>query len=631
MPYDLPPRPSFTFVRSNKRPPHNRSSTSEPRNKEDHDLNEGVSRHRALPPTIGTQSPSHPRHGIPKRPSGGDAPGHQRAFPFRGSNSIPLGSRQRPSSTSGPRSAGNPYQHLGLRKPSNEAHAHYAPPIDMGGIVASLTRSIDEEAVETAVAVDHTSTPSPEPPAPPTKKVRIGSDSGGDEKPCFAGDMSVEVKAEDLDDVPLSPAAPPRSEGTTFYKMRDDCVMGAPGYLQAREKWRALVREYLSLQGKIVVRTLIRADGMAVDWISASDVDQISQQRKLASGSLEADSTMFCDKEDIDRGVRPSTYPEGSIRNERHPLDHDVPADNNLVIVHSADTQLSTCVPGVPTSTEAKPSSSSIEDDIAHPGRYFVPTALAGPSRQSIAVVGPSTQQRLSNRKGTSPVASVVPPVMGIYDNPQTVANSFLMQFLRLFDANRLALHAAYHPDALFSYQCWSWRGKTNERCDKHTEDFGPTASRRNLSKATSSQQHLNSTTLLKCGPRSIVAQFKLFQKWTHGALGPSSGTGTIRRFVWDVSLLPNSVFASAPSSSKKRGRKDNPKSLLVVCHGDLFNPENPDQAVSFDRSFILRENNNEATRDYWPYAILSDQLTIRDYSTKPPWDENTELNQLVV
>lgn len=68
----------------------------------------------------------------------------------------------------------------------------------------------------------------------------------------------------------------------------------------------------------------------------------------------------------------------------------------------------------------------------------------------------------------------------------------------------------------------------------------------------------------------------------------PSGGTGN-RRFVWDVTALPGLL------SPKKKKR--NPEgNLLIVCHGDLINPEDESQKVSFDRSFVLTRNMNEAT-----------------------------------
>ncbi|KAG8990246.1 hypothetical protein FRB93_003291 [Tulasnella sp. JGI-2019a] len=103
---------------------------------------------------------------------------------------------------------------------------------------------------------------------------------------------------------------------------------------------------------------------------------------------------------------------------------------------------------------------------------------------------------------------------------------------------------------------------------------------------STSEKIAVDSTTALKYGPQAIINYVNDWKKWVHPF---SPMTGATRRFVWDVTMLPGMLNVKR----KKRSVEGN---LLIVCHGDLVNPEDEGQKVSFDRSFVLTTNTNEAT-----------------------------------
>lgn len=57
---------------------------------------------------------------------------------------------------------------------------------------------------------------------------------------------------------PTTPHPQDTSHGTTFYRMRADCMWANPRHHDAREAWRRSVVEELTAQGRLALRTMIR-------------------------------------------------------------------------------------------------------------------------------------------------------------------------------------------------------------------------------------------------------------------------------------------------------------------------------------------------------------------------------------
>lgn len=184
------------------------------------------------------------------------------------------------------------------------------------------------------------------------------------------------------------------------------------------------------------------------------------------------------------------------------------------------------------------------------------------------------------------------------------VAHHILTRFLRLFDTNRHALYAAYSQNALFSCQILDdlsqsgtgvlplplpIQGRNLRACElrwsyvtrRGTYRTNPLVLDRGS--PDSAMAVTSSTLFLKCGPQSIVDCFLGWMPWVHGQTNS-------KRFVWDVSSVPVTF-----ESKKKRGTAKH-ENLLIVCHGDLVNPQDHGHKVSFDRSFLLTKNAGQAT-----------------------------------
>lgn len=89
--------------------------------------------------------------------------------------------------------------------------------------------------------------------------------------------------------VPLDSTPPTqiRTEGSDLIPMRPDCAKNAPNYPEKRLEWRdAITRQYAAMGKQVTL--LIRADGMAVDWILApsNDTNGIMAERRLEGDLL---------------------------------------------------------------------------------------------------------------------------------------------------------------------------------------------------------------------------------------------------------------------------------------------------------------------------------------------------------
>ncbi|KAI5120208.1 hypothetical protein M0805_006314 [Coniferiporia weirii] len=198
-----------------------------------------------------------------------------------------------------------------------------------------------------------------------------------------------------------------------------------------------------------------------------------------------------------------------------------------------------------------------------------------------------------------------------------SVISGFLARFFPLFDSQRSALIDVYDPNATFSYSAFTtipprarlqgWH-TSREMPNQRKLEWGPwlkngAGGSRNLNfigrggaAEGGLERELRS---LHAGPAAIVAAMSCLPKTRHDVSGAAD------KFCIDA--WPVGQGAAT---------------MLFLClHGEFA--EEPSQGIrSFDRSFILAPAPAESTAamNNWTVTILSDQLTIRPFSSHEAW-----------
>ncbi|KAG9009910.1 hypothetical protein FRB94_011356 [Tulasnella sp. JGI-2019a] len=284
----------------------------------------------------------------------------------------------------------------------------------------------------------------------------------------------------------IEPQAQESTSGSTFYEMRPECMWSNPAYQQARETWRNTVIEELAVVGKIALKTIIRPDGLAVDWIAApcnsmkadnpavahSEMVGSSNERSLTTTPRESISNpppISAPRDLLNR--TPDLYTvisEASSTNLRRVKAEALDAvicDPDHTLVNSVNLApklyLDQRNDGDPMTRNDREelraegsSSGARRHDIMEP--QSLGDMLGCTARSSQVDTTDSLPKRKSKsgrskkNKAEDPAA---PSITCIYQDYRNAAFTFLLQFLRLFDTNRLALFAAYHTDGVFSCQ----------------------------------------------------------------------------------------------------------------------------------------------------------------------------------
>ncbi|KAI6120024.1 hypothetical protein EDD16DRAFT_1578909 [Pisolithus croceorrhizus] len=189
------------------------------------------------------------------------------------------------------------------------------------------------------------------------------------------------------------------------------------------------------------------------------------------------------------------------------------------------------------------------------------------------------------------------------------VISSFLVRFFPLFDNQRAALLDAYHPSATFSYSVntsipsrariqglHSSREFPNQRKLDWAVWLGDSRNLTRLGRSDGAQKAVNT---LHVGSEAVVRAITALPKTKH-----------------DISGSPDKFCIDAWPI----GQGDSMK-LFISLHGQ-FNEE-PSQGIrSFDRTFVLAPAppSSRAKLNGWDVVILSDQWTIRAYSSHEAW-----------
>ncbi|KAG9019003.1 hypothetical protein FRB90_007383 [Tulasnella sp. 427] len=306
----------------------------------------------------------------------------------------------------------------------------------------------------------------------------------------------------------------PKTQGWDLIPMRPDCQKGARGYLLGRQSWKEDVINQYAAMGKRV-KLLIRADGMAVEWVLASsenptdalpDPSTAQSQATRATGLQQgsstsnqvSDATLAVARSALDRlGVNlHSTIDAGGTPTDARSFSPDSTSSDSSGLAPRKRKRLQHSKASSPdrgkapkhrkgansTGSTANPSRERGATQAQKRNRDRLPSRSAlfdslvpedsdqpldpGPSNISSRTEKASSKKRKKKRVVESETDEPVPSstaklvkekplkVLPIYEESnETVAQVFLMQYIRLFDTNRSALRNAYHPDATFSYQ----------------------------------------------------------------------------------------------------------------------------------------------------------------------------------
>ncbi|GJJ75524.1 nuclear RNA export factor [Entomortierella parvispora] len=228
------------------------------------------------------------------------------------------------------------------------------------------------------------------------------------------------------------------------------------------------------------------------------------------------------------------------------------------------------------------------------------------------------------------PVRSVLPkPVRAnFFDSPSTEATvlEFLTSFFNVFDSNRSLLEHVYDSAATFSYQVADPHHHQYKRHDHHRryDSWDIYNSKdRNLNRTSDLVQR---TAALSVGSRSIVHQgLSRFPSTIHDLSDGSKfcvdawQTGGLLATVCLYVMVHGEfeeISSNYPAPSS-RGRRSG---------YDRNNGSNSKVRRSFDRAFILipAPQGTIAADQGWKCLIVSDQMTLRNYSGSEAWKPET-------
>jgi len=187
--------------------------------------------------------------------------------------------------------------------------------------------------------------------------------------------------------------------------------------------------------------------------------------------------------------------------------------------------------------------------------------------------------------------------------DPGLISN-FLLRFFTLFDSNRAELMDVYHTSATFSFSA--------------NTSIPPRARIQGLHSSLPNQKKLEWGVLLTGGSGgsrnlSRVVDVEKMAKSLH------IGRENVLRSIQDLPITEHNISGAPETFCLDAWLTGS--SLFVTVHGQFT--EKPVTGLrSFDRSFILAPalEGSRAKALGWDVEILSDQLTVRSYSSCEAW-----------
>ncbi|KAJ8589738.1 NTF2-like protein [Rhizopogon salebrosus TDB-379] len=239
-------------------------------------------------------------------------------------------------------------------------------------------------------------------------------------------------------------------------------------------------------------------------------------------------------------------------------------------------------------------------------------TSLIMLDQEAIATIafdapGPSSTPATEKRPTATTFPFEMRPsfITGVEDS---VVSSFLVRFFPLFDDQRAALLDAYHPSATFSFSC-------NTTIPSRARIQGL-----HSSKEMPNQRKLDWAVWLNSGSRNLNRMGggvdKVVNSLHLGSEAAIRAMSTLPKTKHDVCGSPEKFCIDAWPV----GQGENLK-LFITLHGQFV--EEPSQGIrSFDRAFVLAPAppGSRAKLNGWDVMILSDQWSIRAYSSPEAW-----------
>jgi len=231
-----------------------------------------------------------------------------------------------------------------------------------------------------------------------------------------------------------------------------------------------------------------------------------------------------------------------------------------------------------------------------------------------IAFDAPQTSSSTSTSTATQITATTFPMEMGpsfITGVDGALLSNFFMRFFPLFDNQRAGLMDVYHPNATFSFSA-----NTAIPARARIEGY-------HYSKDMPNQRKLEWTRWISGGhggSRNLNRMGGGVDKMTKtlhiGSEAAVKAMADLPTTKHDVAGAPEKFCVDAWPVAQSDQMQ-----LFVTVHGQF--EEEPSHGVrSFDRSFILAPapESSRAKQNGWDVVILSDQLTVRGYSSHTAW-----------
>ncbi|SCV68405.1 BQ2448_526 [Microbotryum intermedium] len=234
--------------------------------------------------------------------------------------------------------------------------------------------------------------------------------------------------------------------------------------------------------------------------------------------------------------------------------------------------------------------------------------------------LSPGLARQSAKGRNREPIVFPVPIAPGFFDLKVTrdFVAGFLGKFFPVYDSDRSTLLPVYAPSCTFSFSTDTVppsRSRAKRIGAKHDKslpnqhkldwkDYITATGSRNLTRVRRPEKRVAT---LHITPQDVIRSLNSLPKTQHPLDDPT-------KFVFDCFTLPAFLAPSTPGGE--------PETAIMACvHGEFT--ELPCNGVrSFDRTFILAPAppGSPAHNAGWPCVIVSEQMTVRGYSSPIAW-----------